>query len=127
MPDRHTVKFALRDPFEDGRLERALVDGVGRPQADLAQSAPDGGDAGVLHLYDAAGIVIEGLALLGERHVARVPPQQFDVHLPLQFGNTVGDGGLGDEELFGNARKVFQFYQQQKSAKIVRIHNSISR
>ena len=127
MPDGHTVRLPPRDPFEDTLLERALVDGVHRAEANLPHAPLDGGNARILHFDDAARIFIEGLALLRERDVARIPPQQFDEHLPLKIGNAVGDGGLRDKQAFRNTRKIFQFDKHQKGAQVFRVHDSFFR
>ena len=103
-------------------FERALVNGVGRAQTDLTHAALDGGKAGVLHLDDAARVFVKGLALFGERDVARFPPQKAHARLPLHLRNAVGNGGLCDEEMLRHPREVFKFYKQKKCTQVLRIH-----
>ena len=123
VPDRDAVRMPRRDPLEDAVFEYSFVDGVGRAHADLTHAAADSGDARVLHLHDAPRVLIKGLSVLGERHVARIPPQKAHVHLPLQLRNAVGDGGLRDELVLCDAGKVLEFDKQQKCAKIIGIHD----
>ena len=123
MSERHAIGIAFFDTFQNKFFQRAFVHRVRCAEADLPHAALDGGEAGVLHFGDAARVFVKGLALFGERDVARFPPQKAHARLPFQLRNAVGDGGLRDEKVFGDPREIFEFYEQKKGAQIFRIHN----
>ena len=123
MPDRDAVRTPRRDLLKNTILQYAFVNCVGRSDADLAHASADGRNACVLHLHDAPRVLIESLSVLGERHIAGIPPQKAHVHLPFQLRNAVCDGRLRNELVFCNAGKVLEFDKQQKCAKIIGIHD----
>src|SRR5207248_1591960 len=85
-----------RDAEEPG-CQRALLGS--RERLSRLQGVGGGGECG-------SGLLVEQLAVGGERHTVRLPVQQLDAEFALQLRDRLRQRGLREMELLGGTRDL---------------------